>query len=404
MNSNAAATWLQRLVFVSAVLCCCNPASAVQLDESATLDLLVRTIQQTANVSVRSSLLKGMLQGLEGRRDVDAPDGWSRLERELSASSDASLRDAANRLSQIFGDKAAIQRALETLLDSAAPIDQRRSALGSLVAQQHSALAEELPKLLDVDELRLDVVRAFGVIATADAPQMLLSRYPSESPETQRAIIETLATRQAYAQELVGAIKNQTVSREQIPAYIARSLRDILGATFTDAYGEIPELNKNVSETIAKYKRILTAEALESADAGRGRNVFQKTCGACHLMYGVGGKIGPDLTGSNRANLDYFLLNSVDPSADVPEGYRTQLIQTDDGRLLTGVVAEEDNQRVVLKTVDQPRIVIAKADIELRKRSKKSMMPDGQLDQMKRTDLLDLVKYLQTKTQVEAAQ
>jgi putative heme-binding domain-containing protein len=121
-------------------------------------------------------------------------------------------------------------------------------------------------------------------------------------------------------------------------------------------------------------------------------------------MYGSGGSVGPDLTGSNRANLDYFLLNSVAPSADVPEGYRTQVVQTVDGRILTGVLAEEDSKRIVLKTVDQPRVVIAKDDIEARKVSEKSMMPEGQLDQLSREDLLDLVKYLRTKAQVEAAE
>ena len=378
-------------------------AQANALDEASTLELLVKTIDQNDDDAIRSALLKGMLRGLEGRRNVAAPKGWSRLGEQLSRSNDASIRDAANRLAQIFGDRAATERAMAMLLDAEASTTQRKSALASLVSQQHGDLKNHLAGLLDVDGLRLDAVRAYGVIATENAPKILLSRYAKQSPETQRAIVETLATRKAYALELVGGLKDDIVPKDHVPAYIARAMRDILGKQFTDVYGEIPELNKNTTETIAKYKRLISEKALSSANASRGRNVFQKTCGACHLMYGAGGKVGPDLTGSNRANLDYLLLNSVDPSADVPEGYRTQLIQTVDGRVLTGVLAEEDNQRVVLKTVDQPRVVIAKDDIETRKISKKSMMPEGQLDQLKRTDLFDLVKYMQTKTQVEAA-
>ncbi|MGI9474954.1 MAG: hypothetical protein ACR2NZ_25710, partial [Rubripirellula sp.] len=104
-----------------------------------------------------------------------------------------------------------------------------------------------------------------------------------------------------------------------------------------------------------------------------------------------------------RANLDYILLNSVDPSYDVPDGYKMVLIQTYDGRLLNGVVAEEDSNRVVLKTVEQPQIVISKDDIEARKVSAKSMMPDGQLEQMKPQEVIDLIKYLRTTEQVELA-
>jgi cytochrome c oxidase cbb3-type subunit I/II len=155
---------------------------------------------------------------------------------------------------------------------------------------------------------------------------------------------------------------------------------------------------------MAKYKKMMTPQAIANADASRGRAVFQKTCASCHLLYGTGGKIGPDLTGSNRANLDYILLNSVDPSYDVPDGYKMVLIQTVDGRLISGVVAEEDGGRVVLKTVEQPTVVILKEDIENRKISTKSMMPDGQLEQMKPQEVVDLIKYLRTTEQVEMAE
>ena len=77
------------------------------------------------------------------------------------------------------------------------------------------------------------------------------------------------------------------------------------------------------------------------------------------------------------------------------------IIQTVDGRVLDGVIAEENAQRVILKTVQQPTIVILKSDIENRKVSTKSMMPDAQLDQMKPQEVINLIKYLQTTEQVE---
>jgi putative heme-binding domain-containing protein len=122
------------------------------------------------------------------------------------------------------------------------------------------------------------------------------------------------------------------------------------------------------------------------------------------VLYGTGGKIGPDLTGSNRANLDYILLNSIDPSYDVPQGYKMVIIHTVDGRVLNGVIAEENAQRIILKTVQQPTVVILKSDIEARKISPKSMMPDGQLDKLKPQEVMNLIKYLQTTEQVELAQ
>jgi putative heme-binding domain-containing protein len=111
--------------------------------------------------------------------------------------------------------------------------------------------------------------------------------------------------------------------------------------------------------------------------------------------------VGPELTGSNRANLDYILLNSVDPSYDVPDAYKMVQILTTDGRAINGVLAEEDAVRIVLKTAEQPRVVIAKEDIETQKISPKSMMPDGQLDQLNPSEVIDLIKYLRTTEQVE---
>ena len=127
----------------------------------------------------------------------------------------------------------------------------------------------------------------------------------------------------------------------------------------------------------------------------------KKTCASCHVLYDDGGKIGPELTGSNRANLDYILLNSVDPSYDVPDAYKTVSVVTIDGRVVNGVLAEEDATRIVLKTVEDPRLVIAKEDIELRKISPNSMMPEGQLAKMSPQEIIDLIKYLRTTQQVE---
>jgi putative heme-binding domain-containing protein len=342
-----------------------------------------------------------MVDGLAGRRNLPPPAGWQSLKYELQRSDDDAIRELTDRLAQIFGDPEAISRAMKTLSDNQASTGSRRAALRALLSQQHAAVVDQLPSLLDEPRLRLDAIRAYGAIKSAAAPELLLRRYPAWDGPSKRAVIETLSTRSNYALELVGALKSGTVKRDEIPAYIARSLREIVPDEFAAVYGEVPELKKNTRQLIAKYKKMITPKAVADADPRRGRVVFQKTCAACHLLYGVGGKIGPDLTGSNRANLDYLLLNSLAPSDDVPEGYRMVIIQTDDGRILNGVIAAEDAQRIVLKTVDQPELVIAKEDIEARKVSETSMMPDGQLQQLTKQQVLDLIKYMQTTEQVE---
>ncbi|MCH1440176.1 MAG: c-type cytochrome [Rubripirellula sp.] len=379
----------------------CNLAPAEAAGDAASLDLLVKTLNSTDNPQVRTILMRGMLSGLAGRRNVDAPQGWEELSNKLASSQHAEERALLQQLSQIFGDTAAMQQALATVLDTEAKTETRRIALRSLLAQQDKQVSLKLESLLDDPAICLDAIRGYASVENPSAPKILVSRYASLDAPLQRAIIETLATREGYASGLLTAIESGKIAREDIPAHVARSLDVLLGDRFTKVFGEVQDLSADRAKLMAKYKAMCSPAAMEKADASRGRAVFAKTCASCHLMYGEGGKIGPDLTGSNRANLDYILLNSVDPSYDVPEGYKMVLIQTVDGRLLNGVVAEEDARRVILKTVEQPRVVIAKDDIEARKISTKSMMPDGQLEQMKPQEMLDLIKYLRTTAQVE---
>lgn len=389
------------IVMLACSICGLQPATAGS--DAKSLELLVKTLNSTASPQVRTILMRGMLSGLAGRRNVEPPKGWKELSKKLNASQHAEERDLFQQLSQIFGDTEATERALAVIEDTTADAGARRTSLRSLLAQQNAQVSTKLESLLDDPAIRLDAIRGYASIENASAPRILLDRYSKMDEPMRRAVIETLATRKGYATALTNAIATGKIDRKDIPAHVARSLDVLLGEQFIKVFGEIQDLSADRAKLMAKYKAMCSPEAMEKADASRGRAVFSKTCASCHLMYGEGGKIGPDLTGSNRANLDYILLNSVDPSYDVPEGYKMVLIQTVDGRLLNGVVAEEDARRVILKTVEQPQVVIAKEDIEARKISAKSMMPDGQLEQMKPQEMLDLIKYLRTTAQVEMA-
>jgi putative heme-binding domain-containing protein len=380
------------------------PYVAKAVDEAESFALLVETLRSTEDANVRSALMRGILRGLEGRRNVAAPKGWSELSTKLAKSVNGEVRELANQLSQIFGDRAAVQRALAVLKDATAEPALRRKALRALLTQQNLEASSMLELLLDEPALQLDAIRGYAMVENATAPAVLLGRYQQMKPELRRAVVETLASRKTYAQELLAAVRNLTVSREEIPTHVARSLHSLLGEQFVKVFGKVREVAQDREKTIAKYKRQLTPARIAEADVSRGRAMFKKTCASCHLLYGDGAKIGPDLTGSNRANLDYILLNSVAPSFDVPAGYKMVSIVTVQGRVLNGVIAEEDGTRVVLKTVEQPRVVILKEDIDVRKISDKSMMPDGQLDKMKPQEVADLIKYLRTTEQVELPQ
>jgi putative heme-binding domain-containing protein len=363
--------------------------------------LVVTAVGSTTDTSVQAALLKGMLLGLEGRRSVRAPEGWSALSNTLACSTSAPVRQHALALSQIFGDTMAVASALECVQDSSVAAAQRCSTLSLLLGQQNQEASQLLKVLIDEPALTLSAIRGYAVVRNDEAPAVLISRYSKLNTQEQRAVVETLASRKAYAEALLEALKMNQIQSTSIPVQVARSLKNLLGKKFTDVYGALPVVGAEREHLIKKYKKLCKPSAVAAADASRGRAVFQKTCAACHVLYGEGGKVGPELTGANRANLDYILLNSVYPSLDVPHAYRTVSVLTVDGRVVNGVLAEEDGTKIVLRTPEQPRVVIAKEDIDFRKISPQSMMPDGQLDAMKPQEVIDLVKYLRTTEQVE---
>jgi putative heme-binding domain-containing protein len=129
---------------------------------------------------------------------------------------------------------------------------------------------------------------------------------------------------------------------------------------------------------------------------GNGRSVFGRTCATCHRMYGEGGTLGPDITGSNRANLDYLLANVLDPNADVPDAYKMVLVTTRDGRSLAGTVVSETDRQVTLQVVGQDAVAISKSEIQSREASGTSMMPPGLFDALEDREVIDLVAYLRT--------
>ena len=148
-----------------------------------------------------------------------------------------------------------------------------------------------------------------------------------------------------------------------------------------------------------KYKKLLTADYLKKANKSHGRALYLKSCAACHRLFDDGGKIGPDITGAQRHNLDYLLENILDPSAVVPSEYQVAIINTTGGRTLTGLVKQETERAVTLQTQNE-LIILPKGEIDTLTRTKTSMMPDGLLDSLRVEEVRDLIAYLAGPNQV----
>jgi putative heme-binding domain-containing protein len=131
-------------------------------------------------------------------------------------------------------------------------------------------------------------------------------------------------------------------------------------------------------------------------DPYNGRTLFQASCAACHTLFGQGGQVGPDLTPYKRDELDTLLLNIVNPSAEIREGYENYLVEMKDERSLNGFLVEQNSQVVVLRGLDGQNAALDRKDIVKLGTSGMSLMPEGLLDGMNDQQARDLFAYLRS--------
>jgi putative membrane-bound dehydrogenase-like protein len=366
---------------------------ARRLVDADTLDPLVAAIARRPKTV--ASLLEGMRDGLSGRSDVATPAGWSATFERLQRL-DSSVSSTATAIARHFGDSETALRSLATVRSSVESVENRRRAIAALANQRRPQLAGELPALLDVPALRVEAIRAVAAFDDDGLGKLLLTRYPGFTPAEKSEAIQSLASRARYGRLLTDALAAGTVPRVDVAPHVARQLRRVVGTRFATVWGPV-DANVVEDTMLARYRTLLTDAALAGASTARGRGIFQQVCGSCHRLHGEGGALGPDLTGSNRANLEYLLLNVLNPNGDVPEAYRLVVITTRDGRIFSGNVAAETERQVTLRVVGQDPVVISTADIQTRESTAVSLMPAGLFDPLTDREVVDLVSYLRDR-------
>ena len=351
-----------------------------------------------------ATLLEGMLDGLEGRKDIVTPKAWSSLYRTLQSSRDRKVKQLAVAIAQQFGDTEAAQEFIATVRDNGKPIDERVKALNALARKQRVELFRELPSLYNDPDLRIHAIRATAEFDKNELGKLLIEKYPKFNPSEKLETVQTLASRPGYGWMLTNALRSEVIPRSDVPVYAARQLLRVVGSGFLEVWGApLDELSNDQTAAYKKYKGLLNDNAIANGDAGKGRLIFNNTCGPCHKMYNEGGILGPDLTGSNRSNVEYVLSNVLNPSGEIQDDYKMVVITSTDGRTYVGNVVSENERQVTLRIVGQDAIVINKSDIQARETTETSMMPQGLFSALSDKEVLDLMAYLRTNSQVRAS-
>jgi putative heme-binding domain-containing protein len=365
---------------------------------------LVQLLNDIDDAEFQLDLLKGIQEGLRGRRQIEMPSAWPDLyASKLASSPNSDVRARARALAVTFGDPEALASLREIIHDADRSTSERRSALQSLAGVRPPGFADDLLVLLNQSDLNDLAIRSLAEQVDDRVPPALLAAYPGFDRARRHLALDALSGRIPFAKAMLAALEHGTIPRSDVTSDIIRKLEllgdDSLRQAVAESWGKTRLTPAEKQRRIAELKEFLTADSQRSPDLAHGRALFSRTCQQCHRLFGEGAEVGPEITGSHRANLDYLLLNVVYPNAAVGKDYQAWNIATDDGRVLVGLVVNETGRTLTLQT-STDTLAIDKNEIEERLQTDVSMMPEGLLDQLTNEELQDLVAYLASPIQV----
>lgn len=367
--------------------------------QPTSLDLLLTGTVASDDSGVQTSVLTGIEQALEGWSQAPKPTVWDEIVALAGKTEAAELRALIRELSVIFGDGRAREELLAIAGDLEADPGARRAALNNLLKQPDSELLPLLEKWSTDKVIAPEAIRGLALYEKKGISNRVLNFWDRDLMHRDVAI-DTLVSRASYASDLLDAIERGRVPARAISPFQARQIQSLndpeLNERLADLWGSLNETPEEKKEEIAMWKSHLTDEIIEGADPVRGEIVFAQSCGACHQLYGKGGAFGPDLTGSDRHNLDYLLGNIINPNDVVPIDYQLTVFTLRDGRVVSGVIPEESDRSVKVQTPADV-VMIEVSEIQSRETMPISLMPEGLLKALPEADVGHLIAYLMSR-------
>lgn len=330
------------------------------------------------------------------------PTGDLDVLSQLIEAKDVELQLAAIRLASAWKLNS-VNKSLQTLATGVATPDRlRRAAIGSLVAFGDESSKSTLVRLSAKGQpMQVRVQAVSGLvgldlqIACQKAAELLVEASASDNTNE---MISAFLDRNGGADALADALKGQKLTVD-VAKMALRYMYSIgrsdasLSAILSEAAGVATDPTPPTQEEVAR----LVQEVLAKGDVARGELVFRRSelsCTRCHAIHRAGGQVGPDLSAVGVSSPVDYLINSIlNPNLAVKEQYVTKVFVLDGSKVLTGVVVDRDDNRIVLRDSQGKTVTIPTADIEDEVEGK-SLMPQGLTKFLNHGEMLDLVRFI----------
>jgi putative heme-binding domain-containing protein len=342
-------------------------------------------------------LLKGFEEAFQGRSLASIP---SELANAIAASGGGSL---GLRLRQ--GLTEAISESIEKVQNAGTKGSEKKQLIEIFGQTANPELLPVLLKLLETEKDSTVSASVLNALQSYDDPSIanaVISNFAAFKNDALLAAESLLSSRPQWTISLLRAIDEKQIAASQISADSVRKMMLHTDPTISDLikkhWGEVA--GASTSEMLSEIARINEIIRTGTGNPKQGKVQFTTHCGRCHRLFDEGGGIGPDLTPFARDNTERMLTNIINPNLEIREGFENYLIVTADGRVLTGFLADKDEQVVIVRGADGQNSIVQQEDIETMKAVPQSVMPEGTLKSLNEQQLRDLFAYLRSSQPV----
>ncbi len=365
----------------------------------ANLNSCADLLALTDDAALRTKFIAGIASAFEGEEMPKLPDSLAvALKDYMAKQADGDLTLALRS-----GSAEALQQALKTLADSKATNLQRIAIAKTLAELGEDKAVEPMVAILKGSgepSLKRGILPAAGKFGDKRIAQALLENYErliSGDRALREDALRLLAGRKEWSLLLAHAVNEVKIPTKHVTIDIVRQL----------SLHQDPELDAAIEKhwkgllatgpTEAKSQEMARIKGLLKTGLGdpeKGKLHYQARCALCHKLFDEGGQIGPELTGYDRANADFWLENLFNPSLEIREGFGAYIIKLKNGQILTGLMDAQDASGLVIKDMANNKTAVKQAEIDSLEASPVSLMPEALTTGMSEQDLKDFFAYL----------
>ncbi len=352
------------------------------------------------------ALLRGMNEALAGRTSPKPSGAVGQWFAALPA--EAREHPLVLQTGVRFGVPEAHASALERIRDDKRNEAEHITLIETLAATRKPELIPHFLTILEhasSEGVRSAALGALQQLPSEQATQKIIAFYPKFSPPLRARAIQLLAARPASAAELMTAVEAGVIPLKEVSMEQVRQMAGLkvpaLTARIQKMWGKFQSDSPTDKQNFINELKLVLKP---SGAAGRepkpnlveGKKLFQQSCGVCHKLFGEGNSIGPDLTGVDRKDIDFLLANIVNPSGYIRNEYVAFELETKDGEVVSGLMADSNPGSVTILSRSNEKRVVPRDNIKTLNESATSLMPEGLLEPLQPQQLIDLIGYLRS--------